>query len=117
MLGKISERRLVRSPVIKQIKERILTRENLMELAGMVNEEMDTTMKSHQNELKLISEAIAVKNSATCLYWQTQKPPGVIFKDCLSFIVSYVHCFYCVYCLSVTSVAKLSVTKWHIGGK
>jgi len=46
------------SSVINQIKERILTRESLINLVRMVNEEMDTAMQSYQNELELISGAI-----------------------------------------------------------
>ena len=46
------------SLVIKQIKERILTEENLIELVRMVNEEMDSAMQSYQNELDLISGTI-----------------------------------------------------------
>ena len=46
------------SLVTKQIKERILTRESLINLVHMVNEEMDTAMQSYQNELELISGAI-----------------------------------------------------------
>ena len=44
--------------VIKQIKERILTRENLINLVNMVNEEMDSAIPSYQNELELISSTI-----------------------------------------------------------
>jgi len=44
--------------VIERIKERILTRENLTELVRMVNEEMDSAMKSYHGELGLISETI-----------------------------------------------------------
>ena len=46
------------SLVIKQIKERILTRDNLINLVRMVNEEMDSAMQSYQNELELISGMI-----------------------------------------------------------
>jgi len=46
------------SQVIKQIKERILTRENLIDIVHMVNEEMDSATQSHQNELVLLSSAI-----------------------------------------------------------
>ncbi len=44
--------------VIKQIKERILTRESLIDLVRVVNDEMDTAMRSYMNELELISNAI-----------------------------------------------------------
>jgi site-specific DNA recombinase len=44
--------------VIKQIKERILTRECLIDLVRVVNDEMDTAMRSYMNELELISNAI-----------------------------------------------------------
>ena len=44
--------------VIKQIKDRILTRENLINLVHMVNEEMDSAIPSYQNELELISSTI-----------------------------------------------------------
>ena len=47
------------SLVIKQIKEHILTRENLIKLVSMVNEEMDSSMRSYQNEFELISDTIA----------------------------------------------------------
>lgn len=47
------------SLVIEKVKERILTRENLIELARMVNEETDTTLGSRQNEINLISESIS----------------------------------------------------------
>ena len=50
------------SLVIKQIKERILTKENLINLVRMVNEEMDSTMKSYQDEISLISGAISDVN-------------------------------------------------------
>jgi site-specific DNA recombinase len=46
------------SLVIKQIKERILTRESLIDLVRVVNDEMDTAMRSYQNELELISGTI-----------------------------------------------------------
>lgn len=46
------------SQVIKQIKERILTRENLVDIVHMVNEEMDSATQSYQNELLLLSSAI-----------------------------------------------------------
>jgi len=44
--------------VIEQINKRILTRDNLINLVKMVNEEMDSTMSSYQGELGLISDAI-----------------------------------------------------------
>ena len=44
--------------VIEMIKRRILTKENLANLVHLVNEEMDSTMKSHQDELDLLSQAI-----------------------------------------------------------
>ena len=47
------------SLVIKQIKEHILTRENLIKLVRMVNEAMDTATRSYQNEFELISDSIA----------------------------------------------------------
>jgi len=57
------------SMVIKQIKERILTRENLTNLVHMVNEEMDSAMKSYQNELELIFGTITdVNNRLERLY-------------------------------------------------
>jgi len=43
--------------VIEMIKRRILTRDTLTNLVHLVNEEMDTTMKSHQDELDLMSQA------------------------------------------------------------
>ena len=46
------------SRVIKQIKERILTQDNLIDLVRMVNEEMDSAMQSYQNELVLLISAI-----------------------------------------------------------
>ena len=48
--------------VIEKIRERILTKENLVNLVRMVNEEMDSTMKSYQDELNLISDAITDVN-------------------------------------------------------
>jgi site-specific DNA recombinase len=48
--------------VIENIKERILTRKNLEELARMVNEETDIETKSHRDELDLISESILGTN-------------------------------------------------------
>jgi len=57
------------SMVIKQIKERILTRENLINLVHMVNEEMGSAMQSYQNELELISSTITdVNNRLERLY-------------------------------------------------
>jgi site-specific DNA recombinase len=46
------------SQVIMQIKERILTRENLIDVVRMVNEEMGSAMQSYQSELELLSSAI-----------------------------------------------------------
>jgi hypothetical protein len=57
------------SLVIKQIKERILTRENLINLVRMVNEEIDSAMQSYQNELELISDTITdINNRLERLY-------------------------------------------------
>ena len=50
------------SVVIRQIKKRILTRENLINLVHMVNEEMDSTMQSYQNEIELLSKSITDVN-------------------------------------------------------
>lgn len=50
------------SSVIKQIKERILTRESLIDLVRVVNNEMDTAMRSYQNELELVSGAMTDVN-------------------------------------------------------
>ncbi len=44
--------------VIEQIRDRILTKENLKELARMVDEETDIETKSFKNELDLVSESI-----------------------------------------------------------
>ena len=46
------------SQVINQIKERILTRDDLIGIVRMVNEEMDSANHSYQNELVLITDAI-----------------------------------------------------------
>jgi site-specific DNA recombinase len=46
------------SQVIKQIKERILTRENLIDIVHLVNEEMHSATQSRQNELVSLSSAI-----------------------------------------------------------
>jgi site-specific DNA recombinase len=46
------------SQVIQQVKECILTRENLIELVRLVNEEMDSNMQNYQKELELISHNI-----------------------------------------------------------
>ena len=48
--------------MVKQIKERILTRENLLNLVRMVNEETDLTMQSQLNELELVSHSSAEIN-------------------------------------------------------
>jgi site-specific DNA recombinase len=48
--------------VISKIKERILTRENLLRLVKLVNTEMDSTMKLYDDELKSISEATIDSN-------------------------------------------------------
>jgi len=50
------------SLVIEQISSRILTKENLINLVRMVNEELDSTMNSYQDELNLISDAMADVN-------------------------------------------------------
>lgn len=46
------------SAVVKQIKGRILTRENLENLVRLVNEEMDSTTRSHHNDLESITSSI-----------------------------------------------------------
>lgn len=46
------------SIVIAQIKKRILTKKNLLQLVDMVNEEIDGTMNSHRDELDSISHSI-----------------------------------------------------------
>ena len=46
------------SMVIQQLREHILTPENLINLVHMVNEEMDSAMQSYQDELELISGTI-----------------------------------------------------------
>jgi site-specific DNA recombinase len=43
--------------VISKIREHILTRQNLIQLVKLVNEEMGSTMKLYQDELKSISDA------------------------------------------------------------
>ena len=48
--------------VIEQINRRILTRDNLINLVRMVNEEMDSTVNSCQDELNIISDATADVN-------------------------------------------------------
>jgi len=48
--------------IISRIREYILTRENLIELVRMVNEEMGSTMKTYQDELNLISDSITDVN-------------------------------------------------------
>ncbi|MFC1944251.1 recombinase family protein [Chloroflexota bacterium] len=48
--------------VIEKIRERILTRENLVKLVTIVNEETGSIMKSYQDELNLISDAITDTN-------------------------------------------------------
>ncbi len=40
------------------MKEHILTRENLIELVRLVNEEMDSNMQNYHKELELISRNI-----------------------------------------------------------
>jgi len=44
--------------VISKIRERILTRENLIKLVKLVNEEMDRATKSYQNELNMICDEV-----------------------------------------------------------
>ena len=44
--------------VISKIRERILTRENLIRLVKLVNEEMDSAVKSYQDELDMVCDAI-----------------------------------------------------------
>jgi len=46
------------SQVINQIRERILTRDNLIEIVHMVNEETDSATQSYQDELVIITDAI-----------------------------------------------------------
>ena len=48
--------------IISRIRENILTRENLIELVQMVNEEMGSVMKTYQDELDLISDSITDVN-------------------------------------------------------
>jgi site-specific DNA recombinase len=48
--------------VISKIREHILTRQNLIQLVKLVNEEMDSTMKLYHDELKSISEAAIDSN-------------------------------------------------------
>jgi len=48
--------------VIEMIKKRILTRDNLINLVKLVNEEMDSAMRIYQDELNLISNAVADVN-------------------------------------------------------
>lgn len=45
--------------VIQKIKEHILTEENLEELVGLVNEEMDSATVNHQDELNVITSEIS----------------------------------------------------------
>ena len=55
--------------VIKQIKDHILTRDNLTELVRMVNEETDSAMRSYNDELGTIARATAdVNNRLENLY-------------------------------------------------
>jgi site-specific DNA recombinase len=51
------------SLVIKQIKDGILTHENLTDLVRMVNEETDLAMRSHNDELDTIARAVKDVNS------------------------------------------------------
>jgi site-specific DNA recombinase len=51
------------SLVIKQIKDRILTCENLTDLVRMVNEETDSAMRSYNDELDTIARAVKDVNS------------------------------------------------------
>jgi site-specific DNA recombinase len=44
--------------VISKIRERILTRENLIQLVKLVNEEMDSATKSYQDELEVVCDAV-----------------------------------------------------------
>jgi len=46
------------SLVIDQIKRRILTEKNLLQLVDLVNEEIDATMSSHRHELDSISNSM-----------------------------------------------------------
>jgi site-specific DNA recombinase len=50
------------SMVIRQIKEHIFTRDNLINLVRMVNEEMDSAMQLYQSEYELVSDMIAEIN-------------------------------------------------------
>ena len=49
--------------VIKQIKDRILTRDYLTELVRMVNEETDSAMRFYNDELGTIARATADVNN------------------------------------------------------
>jgi len=44
--------------VIEQIKKRIFSKDHLINLVRMVNEEVDSTMNSFQNGLNLIADTI-----------------------------------------------------------
>ena len=44
--------------VISKIRERILTRENLIKLVKLVHEEMDSATKSYQDELEMVCNAV-----------------------------------------------------------
>ncbi len=48
--------------VISKIKERILTRENLIKLVKLVHEEMDSATKSYQDELEMVCDATIDSN-------------------------------------------------------
>lgn len=50
------------SLVIEQINKRVLTKENLVNLVRMVNEEMDSTINSYQDELNIIFDTTADVN-------------------------------------------------------
>jgi site-specific DNA recombinase len=51
------------SLVISQIKDRVLIRENLVELVRMVNEETDSAMQSYYGELEGLARALADVNA------------------------------------------------------
>jgi site-specific DNA recombinase len=48
--------------VVDKIRERILTRGNLIQLVKLVNEEMDSAIKAWQGELDMVSEAVTDTN-------------------------------------------------------
>lgn len=57
-LAKYLNASLFEAMVIEMIRRRILTKDNLVSLVKLVNEEMDSAMKSYQDELNLVSNAI-----------------------------------------------------------